>query len=100
MGWALASIPVRNPTSSNGVLGFHNSGFGDFRANLAGARNADFETWAALAGTPLSASAGARQFDVGAAEAGSGDSDNEGDNGGGFGGGGFDNDNDSDSDDD
>jgi len=101
MGWALASTPVRNAASSNGVLGFHNTGFGDFRSNLAGARNGEFEAWAALAGAPLSVPPGARQFDVGAAGAGSGGSDNEGDDGGGFGGGGgLGNGNDSDSDDD
>jgi hypothetical protein len=100
MGWALASRPVRNAASSSGVLGFHNTGFGEFRANLAGARNRDFETWAALAGATLSGSAGARQFDVGAAGAGSDGSDDEGDGGGGFGGGGVDDGDDNDSDDD
>ncbi|KAK1758680.1 hypothetical protein QBC47DRAFT_148745 [Echria macrotheca] len=79
MGWGLASIPVRNPGSSNGVLGFHNSGFGDFRANLAAARNAEFATWAALAGEPLAPSAGARAFTQ---NAGSGDEgDGSGDSG-------------------
>ncbi|KAK5656376.1 hypothetical protein OQA88_4757 [Cercophora sp. LCS_1] len=72
MGWALASSPVRNAASSNGILGFHNSGFGDFRANLAAARNAEFDTWAALAGAPLQPSAGAQAFDP---NAGSGDED-------------------------
>lgn len=98
MGWALASTSVRNAASSTGVLGFHNSGFGDFKANLAGARNADFATWAALAGAPLTGSAGARQFDVGAAGDGGGDSDDEGD--GGDGGDGGNSGDDSDSDDD
>jgi len=103
MGWALAGRAVRNAGSSNGVLDFHDSGFGDFQANIAGARNAEFETWAALAGAPLTAAAGAQQFDVGAAGAGSGaDSDDEGggNNGGAGGGGGGDTGDDSDIDDD
>ncbi|CAI4213261.1 unnamed protein product [Parascedosporium putredinis] len=53
MGWALSSIPVRNAASSNGILDFHDSGFGDFDANLGGARSAEFESWVALAGAPL-----------------------------------------------
>ncbi|KAK3897034.1 CBD9-like protein [Staphylotrichum tortipilum] len=100
MGWALASRAVRNPASSAGVLDFHNSGFGDFKANLAGARNAEFDKWAALAGAPVTGAAGAKPFDVGAAGAGSGGSDDEGDGNNSSGGGGGDAGNDSDSDDD
>ena len=74
MGWALASRAVRNPASSAGVLGFHNSGFGDFKANLAAARSAEFDTWAALAGAALPPAAGAQAFDQSAAF-GSGDDD-------------------------
>ena len=59
MGWASASTAVRNPGSSAGVLGFHNSGFGDFEANLVAARSAEFEAWAVLAGAPVVASTGA-----------------------------------------
>ncbi|KAM7216585.1 CBD9-like protein [Rhypophila decipiens] len=74
MGWALASRAVRNPGSSNGVLGFHNSGFGGFSANIAAARNVRFNEWAALAeGQAVPASAGARAFDETNAAEGNGD---------------------------
>ncbi|KAK0730328.1 hypothetical protein B0H67DRAFT_28463 [Lasiosphaeris hirsuta] len=91
MGWALASRAVRNPASSAGVLAFHNSGFGDFKANLGSARNAEFDTWAALAGTALPPAANARAF---SGNGGDGDDDDddddsgdEGDSGAGAGGG-------------
>ncbi|KAK0622060.1 hypothetical protein B0T17DRAFT_477814, partial [Bombardia bombarda] len=77
MGWALASRAVGNKASSAGVLGFHNSGFGDFRMNVQAARNARFDEWAALAGTAVSASTGATPFDTTNA----GGSDDEGDDG-------------------
>ncbi|KAB5513299.1 putative cellobiose dehydrogenase [Coniochaeta sp. 2T2.1] len=84
MGWALAGRAVRNPTSSAGVLDFHDKGFGDFRADLNAARSARFDEWAALAGTAVGPAAGARQFDLaaGADEGDSGDEDS-GDEGGG-----------------
>ncbi|KAK0733769.1 hypothetical protein B0T26DRAFT_620902, partial [Lasiosphaeria miniovina] len=49
MGWALGSRAVGNQASTAAVLNFHNVGFGDFKANLAAARSAEFDTWAALA---------------------------------------------------
>lgn len=76
MGWALGSRAVRNPGSSSGVLAFHDTGFGSFEANLAAARNAQFDTWAALAGAPLQPAAGARAFDLAAGD-GEGDSGDE-----------------------
>lgn len=79
MGWALASTAVRNAGSSDGVLGFHNSGFGDFQADLAGAKFADFDTWAAMAGDPLVPSSSAQPI---VADGGGGDSgDESGDDG-------------------
>lgn len=62
MGWGLASRAVRNAGGSDGVLGFHDRGFGGFRVNLGAARNAQFETWAALAGEAMGVSAVARPF--------------------------------------
>ncbi|OIW34688.1 CBD9-like protein [Coniochaeta ligniaria NRRL 30616] len=77
MGWALGSRAVRNPGSSAGALAFHDTGFGDFEADLAAARSAQFDTWAALAGAPLQPAAGARAFDLAAGD-GEGDSGDEG----------------------
>ncbi|KAK3362600.1 hypothetical protein B0T25DRAFT_9706 [Lasiosphaeria hispida] len=77
MGWALASTAVRNPASSAGVLAFHNSGFGDFKANLGSARNAEFETWAALVGTALPPGANARAFSGNGGDSGDDDGDDD-----------------------
>ncbi|KAK0656270.1 hypothetical protein B0T16DRAFT_320393, partial [Cercophora newfieldiana] len=49
MAWALASQPVQSPESTAGVLAFPDTSFGDFLANLAAARSAEFDTWAAFA---------------------------------------------------
>ncbi|MBE3049783.1 hypothetical protein IMZ48_46260 [Candidatus Bathyarchaeota archaeon] len=81
MGWALSSIPVRNAETPAGVLDFHDSGFGDFDADLAGAKNAEFETWAALAGDPVGSGAGAVPIDLSAEGGGSGDEDGGDDSG-------------------
>ncbi|KAK3372364.1 hypothetical protein B0H63DRAFT_293004 [Podospora didyma] len=89
MGWALGSRAVQNQASSAGVLTFHNSGFGDFQANLKAAQSTEFDTWAALAGAPLTAGAAARPFSGNAGNGGDGDdddSDDEGDSGGAAGG--------------
>lgn len=112
MGWALSSIPVRNAASSNGILDFHDSGFGDFDANLGSARSAEFESWVALAGAPLPQSNAAVPIRPDAGDDDDDDDDDSGDEGrgggvtrggqgrnGGNGGGGFGGD-DSDSDDD
>ncbi|KAK4184588.1 hypothetical protein QBC35DRAFT_517477 [Podospora australis] len=102
LGWALANTAVENSSASGGILGFHNAGFGDFRLNVTGARSSEFEIWAALAGEPVSASAGARQFDVAGilsdtdGENTDSDDDNFGCGGGGGAGGGFDTDFDAD----
>ncbi|KAH8882444.1 CBD9-like protein [Thozetella sp. PMI_491] len=65
MGWALGNKAIGNPGSSAGVLNFHNVGFGGFDANLAQAKFAEFDTWAAMAGAPLTAAAGARPITPG-----------------------------------
>jgi len=77
MGWALADTAVRNPGTSAGVLGFHNRGFGGFDATLSLAKSAEFDTWAALAGAPLSPSAGA--IAISANASGDGDDDDDDD---------------------
>ncbi|KAK7964403.1 hypothetical protein PG988_011377 [Apiospora saccharicola] len=64
MGWALSDKPVQNPGSSAGVLAFHNIGEGGFKADLALAKRPEFDTWAALAGPPVAAAAGAKPFDT------------------------------------
>ena len=76
MGWALSSIPVIDPETPAGVLDFHDSGFGDFDADLEGARNAEFEAWAALAGDAAPSGAGAVPIDL---RAGGDDGDDSGD---------------------
>ncbi|PKS06101.1 hypothetical protein jhhlp_007935 [Lomentospora prolificans] len=88
MGWALSSIPVRNAASSNGILDFHDSGFGDFDADLGSARSAEFESWVALAGAPLPPSNAAVQIQPNAGDDDDDDADSgdEG-NGGAIGGG-------------
>lgn len=97
MGWALSSIPVRDAETPAGVLDFHDSGFGDFEADLGAARNAEFEAWAALAADPAAAGAGAVPIDLNAE---GGDSGDESGDEGGDGDGGADRDDDSDDDDD
>jgi len=82
MGWALANTAVKNPGSSAGILGFHNSGFGGFDAQLNLAKSADFDSWAAMAGAPLSPSAGAVAI---APSTGGDDDDDDGDDGEGSG---------------
>lgn len=79
MGWALASTAVRNAGSSDGVLAFHDSGFGDFQADLAGAKFAEFETWAAMAGAPLVGSSSAKPIVPGGGDDDSGDSGDDDD---------------------
>ncbi|KAH7113263.1 putative cellobiose dehydrogenase [Dendryphion nanum] len=78
MGWALASTAVRNPQSSAGILGFHNTGFGEFEALLGQARSAEFDTWAALAGAPVLPAVGALPFRLNAGEDGGEESGDEG----------------------
>ncbi|KFY58304.1 hypothetical protein V496_06211 [Pseudogymnoascus sp. VKM F-4515 (FW-2607)] len=76
MGWALAKTAVGGPETSAGILGFHDSGFGDFTASLGLAKNAEFATWAAMAGEPLAPATGAVPIQ---ANAGDGDDDDGGD---------------------
>ncbi|KAI1403790.1 CBD9-like protein [Hypoxylon fuscum] len=83
MGWAMASTPVQNPETSAGVLAFHNSGFGGFDAHLDLAKITDFDTFAAMAGAPLTASTGAQPISANAGD----EDDDEDDEGGGGGGG-------------
>ncbi|KAK1769041.1 CBD9-like protein [Phialemonium atrogriseum] len=73
MGWALAGTAVRGAGKPDGVLGFHDVGFGDFDADLAGARFADFETWAAMAGAPMVASTSAKAIVPDGGDGGGGD---------------------------
>ncbi|KAI1343851.1 CBD9-like protein [Xylariaceae sp. FL0016] len=77
MGWAMGSQAVQDPGTSAGVLAFHDVGFGGFDAHLDQARTADFDTFAAMAGDPLVASAGAQPIQANAG------SDDEGDAAGG-----------------
>jgi len=77
MGWALANTAVGNPGTSAGVLGFHNSGFGGFDAQLNLAKSAEFDSWAAMAGTPLLPSAGAVPISANAGDGDDGDDDEE-----------------------
>lgn len=76
MGWALAKTAVGGPETSAGILGFHDSGFGDFTAILGLARNAEFATWAAMAGEPIAPATGAVPIQ---ANAGDGDDDDDDD---------------------
>lgn len=62
MGWALGSKQVRNSASPAAILNFHNVGFGGFDAQLAQAKNAKFDIWAAMAGAPLAPASGATPF--------------------------------------
>ena len=71
----MSSIPVRNAETPAGVLDFHDSRFGEFDADLAGAKNAEFETWVPLAGDPVGSGAGAVPIDLSAKGGGSGDED-------------------------
>ncbi|OBT45220.1 hypothetical protein VE00_03605 [Pseudogymnoascus sp. WSF 3629] len=76
MGWALAKTAVGGPETSAGILRFYDSGFGDFTASLGLARNAEFATWAAMAGEPVAPATGAVPIQ---ADAGDGDGDDGGD---------------------
>jgi len=49
MGWKLATIPVQNADSSDGVLSPPDAGSGDFSADLAAAKNEKFDSWATMA---------------------------------------------------
>ncbi|OBT80562.1 hypothetical protein VF21_00426 [Pseudogymnoascus sp. 05NY08] len=76
MGWALAKTAVGGPETSAGILGFHDSGFGDFTASLGLARSAEFATWAAMAGEPIAPATGAVPIQ---ANAGDGEDDDDDD---------------------
>ena len=71
-----AKTAVGGPETSAGILGFHDSGFGDFTAILGLARNAEFATWAAMAGEPIAPATGAVPIQ---ANAGDGDDDDDDD---------------------
>ncbi|OBT94086.1 hypothetical protein VE01_07166 [Pseudogymnoascus verrucosus] len=79
MGWALAKTAVGGPETSAGILGFHDSGFGDFTASLGLARSAEFATWAALAGAPIAPAAGAVPIQANAGDGDDGDDDDDDD---------------------
>ena len=87
MGWALSERPSRGNAADPGArLDFHERGFGPFTARLKTAATDQFDTIAATALDPISASSRAVASVSGAARAGSGnesggDEDNE--NGGG-----------------
>jgi cellobiose dehydrogenase (acceptor) len=49
LGWARSTDAVTTPSSPSSGLTFHNGGFGGFGVDLAGARSAEFASWAALA---------------------------------------------------
>lgn len=83
MGWALAKTVVGGPETSAGILGFHDSGFGDFTASLGLARNAQFATWAAMAREPLVPATGAVPIQASAGDGDDDDDDDDGDHEGG-----------------
>ncbi|KFY26797.1 hypothetical protein V491_01159 [Pseudogymnoascus sp. VKM F-3775] len=80
MGWALAKTAVGGAETSAGILGFHDSGFGDFTASLGLARNAQFATWAAIAGEPLVPVTGAVPIQANAGDGDDDDDDDDDDN--------------------
>jgi cellobiose dehydrogenase (acceptor) len=49
LGWAMSSASPTTPSSASSALEYHDQGFGGFGFDLAGAKSADFATWAALA---------------------------------------------------
>ncbi|KAH7347033.1 hypothetical protein BKA66DRAFT_447657 [Pyrenochaeta sp. MPI-SDFR-AT-0127] len=49
LGWALSTSSPTTPSSASSPLSFHDGGFGGFGFDLAGAKSANFATWAALA---------------------------------------------------
>ncbi|KAH7092625.1 cellobiose dehydrogenase [Paraphoma chrysanthemicola] len=49
LGWAMSSDSPTTPSSVSSPLQFHDQGFGGFGVDLAGAKSAEFATWAALA---------------------------------------------------
>jgi hypothetical protein len=59
MSWALGSKPVGNPASPAAIINFHDRGFGGFETQLAQAKNAQFDTWAAMVGAPVAPASGA-----------------------------------------
>ncbi|KAL8409881.1 hypothetical protein RB594_008102 [Gaeumannomyces avenae] len=54
LGWAMSSKAVGRPADTASPLNFHSS-FGQFKADLAAARSAKFDTWAAMASDGASA---------------------------------------------
>ncbi|KAF9869408.1 GMC oxidoreductase [Colletotrichum karsti] len=48
-GWAYSTTALSDTTSASVALNYHGAGFGLFGANLADAKSADYDTWAAKA---------------------------------------------------
>ncbi|KAI9147768.1 Cellobiose dehydrogenase [Paramyrothecium foliicola] len=49
LGYAISTTALTDPTTAGAVLNYHGAGFGGFGLNLAGAKSAEYETWAKLA---------------------------------------------------